>query len=91
MSSPRPVNASTDLLSQGGATVHLYWIEDKKVHQMIACVRLRSMSGGICNQRLALMKKLACFVCLSAHLCPQLSFGSRELPINNNDTAQLSG
>lgn len=49
------------------------------------------MSGGICNQRLALMKKLAGFVCLSAVSCPQLSFGSGELPINNKDTAHLSG
>lgn len=58
---------------------------------MIACVRLRSTSASICNQRLALMKKLARFVCLSAVSCPQLSFGSRELPINNKDAAQLSG
>lgn len=69
----------------------LCWIEDKTLHQTMACLRLSSMSGGICNQRLALMKKLACFVCLSAVSCPQLSFGSREVPINNKDTAQLSG
>lgn len=37
------------------------------------------------------MKKLACFVCLSAVSGLQLSFGSGELPINNKYVARLSG
>lgn len=90
--SPRPVNApSQTVLCRGGATVRLCRIGDETLHQMIACARLRSVSASICNQRLALMKKLARFVRLSAVSCPQLSFGSRELPINNKDAAQLSG
>lgn len=47
-----------DLLSGGVAPA-----EDKMLHQMIACVRLRAASGVICNQRLALMKKL-CLLCV---------------------------
>lgn len=81
----------TDLTSKGVTTMCLHWIEDKRLHQMIACLWLSSMSRGICNQRLAQMKKLAGFVCLSAVSGPQLSFGSRELPINNKYIVHLSG
>lgn len=47
-----------DLLSGGVAAA-----EDKMLHQMIACVRLRAVARVICNQRLALMKKL-CSLCV---------------------------
>lgn len=49
------------------------------------------MSCGICNQCLAQMKKLAGFVCLSAVSGPQLSFGSRELPVNKKYVVRLFG
>lgn len=81
----------TDLMSKGVTTVCLHWIEDKRVHRMIACLWLSSMSRGICNQCLAQMKKLAGFVCLSAVSGTQLSFGRRELPINNKYIVHLSG
>lgn len=78
-------------MSKGVTTMCLHWIEDKRLHQMIACLWLSSMSHGICNQCLAQMKKLVGFVCLSAVSGPQLSFGSWELPINNKYVVHLSG
>lgn len=81
----------THLMSKGVTTMCLHWIGDKRSHQMIACLWLSSKSRGICNQCLAQMKKLAGFVCLSAVSGPQLSFGSRELPINNKYVVHLPG
>lgn len=49
------------------------------------------MSCAVFNQRLAQMKKLAGFVCLSAVSGPQLSFGSGELPVNNKYVVHLFG
>lgn len=80
-----------DLMTKGVTNMCLHWIEDKRLHQMIACLWLSSMSHGICNQTLAQMKKLAGFVRLSAVSGPQLSFGSTELPINNKYVVNLSG
>lgn len=81
----------THLMSKGVTTMCLHWVGDKRSHQMIACLWLSSKSRCICNQCLAQMKKLAGFVCLSAVSGPQLSFGSRELPINNKHVVHLPG